>query len=52
MSVFVAEGFVNSVVLRSQVFSIIALPCVAPSAMQAAHLVGIGTSQQNLLSFG
>ena len=51
-SVLVAEGFVDGVVLLGQVFGIAALPCVAPSAMQAAHLVGIGTSEQNLLTFG
>ena len=51
LSVFVTQRLVDGVVFLCQVLRIRSLPSVAPSAMQTAHLVGVGTRQKNLLSF-
>ena len=51
-SELVAESLVDGVVALSKVFSLRALPRVAPSAVQATHLVGIGAGEQNILAKG
>ena len=43
----VAESLIDGVILLREVLGLRALPGVAPSAVQTAHLVGVGAGEKN-----
>ena len=46
----IAHGFINGIIGTSHLISQMTLPCIAPSTVQATHLIGIRAGQQNTFS--
>ena len=52
LTIFVAKSLVDGIVLLGKLIRAMTLPRVAPSTVQTAHLVGVGTRNEQFLSFG
>ena len=51
LAILLAKGFVNGIVCTGKLVGYMTLPGIAPTAIEAAHLIGIGAGKKNFLSW-
>ena len=51
-AILIAKSLIDGIVLGGEILGFRTLPRVAPSTVQASHLVGIGACEEDLLALG